>query len=144
MSKSVERRLALQKKSKLEELGGLDAAKKWRDGLGKLTEESVFADVLIEHIESLAAERDQLKKRVEELDNSVTVRDTHIGTLKTGIGVYAEKQSELEAKLQAARELADAVKLWHNRQVMHSFDLKDCNHLVCVEARDFLKMLEEK
>lgn len=155
--------------TKLEELGGLEAARKWGDITTGISMRFIHA--LIEHIESLTAERDQLKKRVEELANSwrcfrcgelFTDRDKAAEHFE---GDYCEDEEpwcqfvkRMEAaekrvgdlmawvltQLQAARKLADVVKLWHNRQAMHSFKLEDCNHLVCAEARDFLKMLDSQ
>lgn len=137
MSKSVERRLAHQKKSKLEELGGLREAKYWvRANKDDCEDASIdFCEALIERVESLTAERDELKKRVEELKAKLQE-----AMLKFDEALSLAKDQERQ--LQAARKLAEREVTDYGKYLDGSPGHMLATFQRVEMARDFLKTLE--
>ena len=55
-----------------------------------------------------------------------------------------ERVEELDKQLLAARELVESVKVHHRHQsAPYDVPFEKCIDAVCIQAREFLKMLEE-
>jgi phage shock protein A len=79
-------------------MGGMEAAKQWViDNTDDFENPDVdFIDALIE--------------RIEELEAAIQRRDLHIAHLKDSIGAYAEKQSELENRIESVQAELEALR----------------------------------